>query len=318
MCTTCLQDKVKAEADNLARKDTKEKLKSALTFLTGLGPDFPKLSNQDMHLYLLSTEWMSTWKKYVDNLDELSMPVSVDNDQFVCEHKLFKYDITTYVAAKLDSTIGLVPDPPFVFLKEDQWQQVLAVYGGDKSIPLVVNITAQEQDGKHRDFVMSPPVCHECAKAQQEVDEKKRLTYTDATITIEVRPEKKDESNQQQQQPDPQAFATVTNSRSRRKGNRGKYTRSNPTRYHLRHRTTSEEKKTYRVEGVASSQTLQILKLQIFQLTEIAPFQMNLFLDGKILDNDEKTLFDYKIFPNSVLELEKCLENQSILDGKSI
>src|SRR5687768_8247717 len=74
------------------------------------------------------------------------------------------------------------------------------------------------------------------------------------------------------------------------------------------------EQKEVKIKNVSSFQTLHDLKLLICQEIELAPFQQNLYLDEKVLENDELTLAQCGITPRSIVYLEKREENSSYLE----
>jgi hypothetical protein len=306
---TCEEEKQEQQALHKQRKQQKEQQRQALPFLTqqqsqsssssSIFP--PKLSLTRAHtLYMLPKAWLEAWQYSVDRVDAKNAS-AVDTSPYICAHGGLKYDVTSIVAAALDPSLGPNPNPnpsPFVFLTESQWMQTLGHYSGDHSLPLKLKIQPQTDSSPKdspnpnpnpRDFSLEPSVCHACAREQQLLDEQKQLSYNAATLSIVLRPT---------------TTTTTTTTNSSNGGGR-------------RTRGARPRKMTYKIDNVSSSQTLHTLKLQIFQETEIAPFQMNIYLDGLLLSNDEASLAQLKVFPTSFLELEKCEENQQILEGQS-
>lgn len=80
---------------------------------------------------------------------------------------------------------------------------------------------------------------------------------------------------------------------------------------------SKEAPKSIKIEPVNCNQTLQTLKLQIYQETDIAPFQQTLFYNGQPLENDEWSLSMLNITPRTTLYLEKKEENSDVLEDDS-
>jgi len=80
--------------------------------------------------------------------------------------------------------------------------------------------------------------------------------------------------------------------------------------------------KQIQISSVKSTQTLQDLKLLIYQEVEIVPYRQNLYKreQGKniLLENDDLTLAQYEIKPDSVIVLEKKEESIEILEDVPI
>lgn len=313
-CPTCLQIQQEHQVLMKERKEARSQEQSTFEFLMK-GSDFPTNIDESKRIFLLSKDWVSDWKKYIENLDRGDPPSLLDNTAFLCaDHSQLKYDVTGFIAAKLGHVQVSDNDVPFCFLEQEHWNNLLAKYGCDKSVPLSLAFKSKPENPAEFDFALLPPVCLDCAKKQQIVDEEQRLSYKATTLTIEILPEKKEEESA----PQP-TFAVFNSKRRKNKGRRSNASGSRyapqQTRYHLRGRV--EEVKTIKIENVSCDQTLQLLKLQIFEQTEIVPFQQSLSYKGTALEGDDKTLYQLKIEPMSTLQLDKRKENASILDGNA-
>lgn len=160
-------------------------------------------------------------------------------------------------------------------------------------------------------MTVEPSVCPECSAKEQEIIQEKLLQYEKANIYVEIAPEEKEAKTEDDY--------LIVATRKKKKGftNNPAPASARANRYALRSANASAPKKS-KIEGVKSTESLHNLKLMIYQVTDIPPFQQSLSYNGLPLERDDFTLAQYRIFPDSVLNLEKSKENDQILEGKVI
>lgn len=157
-------------------------------------------------------------------------------------------------------------------------------------------------------MIAEPSVCPECSAKEQELIQEKLLQYEKANIYVEIAPEEKDVKAEDD-------FQVATRKKKKAFTNNPAPTSARANRYALRSANSSAPKKE-KVEGVKSTDSIHNLKLMIYQVTDIPPFQQTLSYNGLPLERDDFTLAQYRIFPDSVLNLEKSKENDQLLEGE--
>jgi len=110
---------------------------------------------------------------------------------------------------------------------------------------------------------------------------------------------------------DNEGFKEVVN--KKKKADPFNYTQNQPRQ--TRSSTRKSVPTKTKIEGVNSCDTLQKLKLLIYQKMDIAPFQQNLYtMEDVPLDHDNFILNKLGILPEDTLQLEKREESELFLD----
>ncbi|RDB21476.1 Ubiquitin carboxyl-terminal hydrolase 48 [Hypsizygus marmoreus] len=125
---------------------------------------------------LVPTNFVQSWKRWLDRPTEASRPDTVDNTSFICEHDRLVFDPNC--PTDLDSS--------FVVIKRSDWDILETLYPGG---PLIAVEKRFQDDGVQASFIHDVLVCPKCRL-------KRKTDWTSADITIRLagQPKKEKES----------------------------------------------------------------------------------------------------------------------------
>eukprot|EP01114_Cavostelium_apophysatum_P016467 TRINITY_DN4691_c0_g1_i1.p1 TRINITY_DN4691_c0_g1~~TRINITY_DN4691_c0_g1_i1.p1 ORF type:complete len:609 (+),score=204.19 TRINITY_DN4691_c0_g1_i1:121-1947(+) len=312
-CEQCAAMELEAEQKISKRKDERE---TEMAFLKEDLVDYPQIfkrilkehqslangnhqngaNSSSENYFLIPTDWVKTWRTFIEDPTIDEDPTPLDNNRLVCEHHQLKYDPNEAEESKKSEN---PMNPAFVLITENSWQYLKDRYKGAPDI----RCSALPLSPTEFMFQAVLPLCDNCMKEQRRRDEEMRLTYDNADIFIvEKVKEPKEDSK------DDEGFIEV---KGRKRAPPVKSVWNNKNNYNTRSKNEKKPTKT-KISGVNSSQTLQHLKLLIYQAMEIAPFQQNLYTSsGVLLEQDQLSLAQCNIAPGDVLSLEKREESDT-------
>jgi len=256
--------------------------------------------SKQSYYYIIPKDWCLEWKETVENVEIEDMEDKIDNSQFLCAHNCLNHDpLLQFNASPAQSAAY----DKFRFVCEASWKYLEKKYGAGPPLRCKVH-----RDNDSFTIDCDPSICSTCQPEQQKVDLQRLSEFENGDIYLILN--EKEQSKEED-------FTVV----SKKKKGRGKFTEisSNSTtsngnsasRYSLRSKDVTKKEK---IEGLKHSDSLQHLKLRIYEKMDIPPFQQALFLEEKPLENDQLTLSHYKIYPGVTLVLEKKEEDVEILD----
>eukprot|EP01119_Soliformovum_irregulare_P018254 TRINITY_DN5563_c0_g1_i1.p1 TRINITY_DN5563_c0_g1~~TRINITY_DN5563_c0_g1_i1.p1 ORF type:complete len:1047 (+),score=301.44 TRINITY_DN5563_c0_g1_i1:343-3141(+) len=225
--------------------------------------------------YAIPKSWQNRWKQYVTKDSDSVHPGKIDQNDLICDHGRLRFDPTPLL--NID---GDAQDPDVFLVDEKHWQMLIEDY--DPETP----VTCFTQDGNH---IIEPEICTECSQAEFQKKRDAKIHFENGELIIVEAPSDAGSSSEWQ---------TIGSSGSRR---------SNRI-------ANKSGGKQHKIEGVNSHDTIQQLKLRIFEVTSIAPFLIALTKDGVAVDDDDKIISSYEIENHSHILLTKRPEDTEILD----
>uniref|UniRef100_A0A669D1D5 Ubiquitin carboxyl-terminal hydrolase 48 n=1 Tax=Oreochromis niloticus TaxID=8128 RepID=A0A669D1D5_ORENI len=233
-----------------------------------------------------------------------SSPVSnVSNTLLLCPHGGFMF---TY-----DSVALLWPN---------EWDVISRLFIVDQPISIHC-LKRTTPSGSTTQYTTQPDLCWECRESFLFQQQRDLREYTQATIYIrkviedkrmmkEAAPElsvssseaeeEKEEHPKLDGEKDPDFSQVTTQAPRVCKRKVSVIIRDGGIRRSTRHRKLRGEKALI----VSANQTLKELKIQIMHAFSVAPFDQNLFIDGKSLTDDSATLGSLGIIPESIICLK--------------
>uniref|UniRef100_A0A8C0JCT9 Ubiquitin carboxyl-terminal hydrolase 48 n=1 Tax=Chelonoidis abingdonii TaxID=106734 RepID=A0A8C0JCT9_CHEAB len=255
-------------------------------------------------LYIVSQFFVEEWRKFVSRRPTRCSPVSsVGNSALLCPHGglMFTFASMTREDSKLIALIW-----------PSEWEAIQKLFVVDHVIKIIRMQTAETSPEK------LCPECREGLLCQQQRDLRE---YTQATIYVhkvvdnkkvmkeaapelnvsssEAEEEREEAKPEGEQDPD---FNQTNGGAKRQKISHQNYVvyQKQGIRRSTRHRKVRGEKALL----VSANQTLKELKIQIMHAFSVAPFDQNLSIDGKILNDDTATLGALGVIPESVILLK--------------
>uniref|UniRef100_A0AAX7UHG5 Ubiquitin carboxyl-terminal hydrolase 48 n=1 Tax=Astatotilapia calliptera TaxID=8154 RepID=A0AAX7UHG5_ASTCA len=241
-------------------------------------------------LYVVPLFFVDEWRKFIRRPTKSSPVSNVSNTLLLCPHGGFMF---TY-----DSVALLWPS---------EWDVISRLFIVDQPISIHC-LKRTTPSGSTTQYTTQPDLCWECRESFLFQQQRDLREYTQATIYIrkviedkrmikEAAPElsvssseaeeEKEEHPKLDGEKDPD-FSQVTTQAPR------------GIRRSTRHRKLRGEKALI----VSANQTLKELKIQIMHAFSVAPFDQNLFIDGKSLTDDSATLGSLGIIPESIICLK--------------
>lgn len=330
-CPQCLQTEEEQRVMEDVRKVVRNEEKEALHELYAIAGQLLLQNKQTLGAipagttyYLVSSKFVKTWKSFVDNIQvsDADKPDMRHNQELLCHHSMLKYDITADLLDFLHSpSKGQVGDSAvYVIVSEQAWNKLILRYPTECIIKIQLSrhepqTNASGKSELNSEFSTHPQLCSECAFLQQEEDKRKKLHFTDSTLTVILLPL----NSQEEMQNDESNFQPVNNSRRKKKHN------NNPSHAASNYNTRSKGTagKSYMIKHINSSQTLQQIKLLIYQQTDIPPFQQKVVkLNGEAFMDmlgayDDMTLSEIGLVSESTLVIQKIEENDHYLADDS-
>uniref|UniRef100_A0A3B4FZS8 Ubiquitin carboxyl-terminal hydrolase 48 n=1 Tax=Pundamilia nyererei TaxID=303518 RepID=A0A3B4FZS8_9CICH len=240
-------------------------------------------------LYVVPLFFVDEWRKFIRRPTKSSPVSNVSNTLLLCPHGGFMF---TY-----DSVALLWPS---------EWDVISRLFIVDQPISIHC-LKRTTPSGSTTQYTTQPDLCWECRESFLFQQQRDLREYTQATIyirkviedkrvkTFYLKPdtfhscseEEKEEHPKLDGEKDPD-FSQVTTQAPR------------GIRRSTRHRKLRGEKALI----VSANQTLKELKIQIMHAFSVAPFDQNLFIDGKSLTDDSATLGSLGIIPESIICLK--------------
>uniref|UniRef100_A0A2C9K4H8 Ubiquitin carboxyl-terminal hydrolase 48 n=2 Tax=Biomphalaria glabrata TaxID=6526 RepID=A0A2C9K4H8_BIOGL len=250
--------------------------------------------------FVVSTSFVDGWRKFVKHSVKSESVQEIVNAPLLCEHSLLLY--------KPEDMNSPDNATRFTLVWDEEWEKLTNYFAYDVEIKVSQEIQA---DGK-MNVVTAPGVCSTCLNERIRQEEEGKYIFSRQVIYVRkvvdgtnmeaiLKSEELKENGKGYNydpefnapphqklkcaEPPPEKIAKLDNSQPRKSS---------------RHRKTRGEKELV----VSSNMTLKELKIQLFNLCSVPPFDQNLSLDGRNLKNDESTLQDLKVYPQCVLFLK--------------
>uniref|UniRef100_A0A8C0JE22 Ubiquitin carboxyl-terminal hydrolase 48 n=1 Tax=Chelonoidis abingdonii TaxID=106734 RepID=A0A8C0JE22_CHEAB len=263
-------------------------------------------------LYIVSQFFVEEWRKFVSRRPTRCSPVSsVGNSALLCPHGglMFTFASMTREDSKLIALIW-----------PSEWEAIQKLFVVDHVIKIIRMQTA-ETSPESTLFNSEPKLCPECREGLLCQQQRDLREYTQATIYVhkvvdnkkvmkeaapelnvsssEAEEEREEAKPEGEQDPD---FNQTNGGAKRQKISHQNYVvyQKQGIRRSTRHRKVRGEKALL----VSANQTLKELKIQIMHAFSVAPFDQNLSIDGKILNDDTATLGALGVIPESVILLK--------------
>uniref|UniRef100_A0A674KBW0 Ubiquitin carboxyl-terminal hydrolase 48 n=1 Tax=Terrapene triunguis TaxID=2587831 RepID=A0A674KBW0_9SAUR len=262
-------------------------------------------------LYIVSQFFVEEWRKFVRRPTRCSPVSSVGNSALLCPHGglMFTFASMTKEDSKLIALIW-----------PSEWEAIQKLFVVDHVIKIIRMQTA-ETSPESTLFDSEPKLCPECREGLLCQQQRDLREYTQATIYVhkvvdnkkvmkeaapelnvsssEAEEEREEAKPEGEQDPD---FNQTNGGAKRQKISHQNYIvyQKQGIRRSTRHRKVRGEKALL----VSANQTLKELKIQIMHAFSVAPFDQNLSIDGKILNDDTATLGALGVIPESVILLK--------------
>uniref|UniRef100_A0A8C3T766 Ubiquitin carboxyl-terminal hydrolase 48 n=1 Tax=Chelydra serpentina TaxID=8475 RepID=A0A8C3T766_CHESE len=263
-------------------------------------------------LYIVSQFFVEEWRKFVSRRPTRCSPVSsVGNSALLCPHGglMFTFASMTKEDSKLIALIW-----------PSEWEAIQKLFVVDHVIK-IIRMQTSETSPESTLFDSEPKLCPECREGLLCQQQRDLREYTQATIYVhkvvdnkkvmkeaapelnvsssEAEEEREEVKPEGEQDPD---FNQTNGGAKRQKISHQNYIvyQKQGIRRSTRHRKVRGEKALL----VSANQTLKELKIQIMHAFSVAPFDQNLSIDGKILNDDTATLGALGVIPESVILLK--------------
>mmetsp|Transcript_4816 Transcript_4816/g.6723 ORF Transcript_4816/g.6723 Transcript_4816/m.6723 type:complete len:547 (+) Transcript_4816:1487-3127(+) len=253
-------------------------------------------------LCLISLDWCLRWLEHINSSSSQDKPGPVDNSKFVCQHDGLQCDVSPTLLSLTsdDNTPSQIDyDHEYVLITESSWNVIHDKYNSSHDTLRV--LVTQDKDGQFS-FQFDPSLCEEgCQQHYQQKIAQQRLDYHDKTFNVILRDKPKQETKENE-------WVAVGGRRKNKQFN------NNPSQRVLRSQQKDQNEKKVAVQHINCTDTLQELKLKIFEATEIPPLQQRISLDDQpnaILSSDDLTLAQCNITLKSIVVVEK-LEEENI------
>lgn len=254
--------------------------------------------------YVLSTEFVNAWRQFIKDPLKHEPLYRVTNDVLLCQHKGYLFPPPEHGPLKSDDTL--------TYITADEWKQVQNVFSYDSEIEIISYV---ENDRK--EVVTLPKVCDECLQKRLSLEESELFDYDKGVLYVRKQTKmdkivENSNENSDSNLDDPE-FSEKSNAGSAKKrhstseNNVGeppekavKNANGNRiVRKSQRHRKARGEKEV----NISSKETLKDLKLKIMGLFSVPPFDQNLYVDGRLLTDNDRSLSDLKVASGSVIDL---------------
>ncbi|XP_059143217.1 ubiquitin carboxyl-terminal hydrolase 48-like [Physella acuta] len=304
VCEECLSHQLieqqKKEDRKLAGQGQKDDLQNLYHM-----KNRPKIGDswEERTAYVVSANFVDGWRKFVKHSVKSESVQEIVNAPLLCEHNLLLYKPEDMNAPDNATRFTLVWD--------EEWQKLTRYFAFDEEIQ-VMQFT--EADGS-KQVVTLPGVCSTCLNERIRQEEEGKFIFSRQTIYVrKVLDGSNSEINCRGDEPKENGkgynYDPEFNAPPHQKPAKCKSIEPPPEkmakldtvapRKSSRHRKTRGEKELV----VSSNMTLKELKIQLYNLCSVPPFDQNLSLDGRCLKNDELTLQDLKVYPQCVIFLK--------------
>nr|XP_018898646.1 PREDICTED: ubiquitin carboxyl-terminal hydrolase 48-like [Bemisia tabaci] len=243
------------------------------------------LSLDASRVYLISSDFISDWRKFIRGSGRHEPPRSIDNRHLICDCEQLLYNPEDEVERSM-----------FVAVTEDEWnilQELYKVHG-------VITVSRNSETG---DLKIEPDICQTCYVARLEKEHKEQLTYRNAKIFIRFVQDNSDPGSDDSSSVPKKAKvnndsglyvppgAGATNGCS-----------SSAETLEVRRSSRPRRGRGEKEIVVSSDDTVRDVKLKIMQMISVMPFDQQLSkLNGERLDDHSATLSSVGIFPATTL-----------------
>lgn len=263
-------------------------------------------------LYIVSQFFVEEWKKFIRRPTKCGPVQSLGNSLLLCPHGGLMFSFSTMT--KEDSKL-------IALLWPSEWDVIQKLFMVDHIIKIARRTVTADDTSAAALYVSDPELCLECREGLLCQQERDLREYAQATIYIhkvvdnkkvmkEAAPQLNVSSSDQEDEKDEPRpdgendpdFNQVNGAAKKQKVSiQGQVSyQKQGIRRSTRHRKVRGEKALL----VSANQTLKDLKIQIMHAFSVAPFDQNLSLDGKVLNDDCATLGTLGIVPESVILLK--------------
>lgn len=263
-------------------------------------------------LYVVSLFFLEEWRKFVRRPTRCSPVSSLGNSALLCPHGglMFSFDNMTKEDSKFIALIW-----------PTEWETIQKLFVVDHSVK-VIRVTETKDNGVNTFYVSEPKLCPECREGLLCQQQRDMREYAQATIYIhkvvenqkvmkeaapelnvsssEAEDEREDVPPEGETDPDFNQANGAPGKRQKLSQQSYAVCQKQGIRRSTRHRKVRGEKALL----VSANQTLKELKIQIMHAFSVAPFDQNLSIDGKVLNDDSSTLGTLGVIPESVILLK--------------
>ncbi|KAH9513424.1 hypothetical protein Btru_032982 [Bulinus truncatus] len=259
--------------------------------------------------YVVSANFVDGWRKFVKHSVKSERVQEIVNAPLLCEHNLLLY--------KPEDMNSPDNATRFTLVWDEEWEKLTTYFAYDVEIQVLQEVQADSKIN----VVTVPGVCSTCLNERLRQEEEGKYIFTKQVVYIrkivdgsnieallkgeELKengkgynydPEFSAPPHQKVKclEPPPEKVAKLDTVMPRKSS---------------RHRKTRGEKELV----VSSNMTLKELKIQLYNLCSVPPFDQNLSLDGRNLKNDESTLQDLKVYPNCVIFLKNHFQSRRLV-----
>ncbi|XP_063292765.1 ubiquitin carboxyl-terminal hydrolase 48 isoform X3 [Pelobates fuscus] len=313
-CSHCKILEIEGEKHEALHKMMANEQKTALPNLfqdknRPSGGNWPQEASE---LYVVSQFFVEEWRKFIRRPTKSSPVFSLGNSILLCPHGglMFTFSNMTKEDARLLALIW-----------PDEWEAIRKLFTVDHTIKITKTFIKEEDATVTQRYVSDPELCPECREGLLCQQQRDMREYAQATVYVhkvvddkkvmkEAAPElnvSSSEPEDEKDDPRPEGESDPDFNQANGAAKRQKVSsqgflshQKQGIRRSTRHRKVRGEKALL----VSANQTLKELKIQIMHAFSVAPFDQNLSLEGKVLDNDSATLGELGIIPESVIVLK--------------
>ncbi|XP_075704857.1 ubiquitin carboxyl-terminal hydrolase 48 isoform X2 [Rhinoderma darwinii] len=312
-CRQCQMLEREGERNDALHKKMANEQKLALSnlFQDKNRPSGGSWPQETSELYIVSQFFVEEWRKFIRRPTKCGPVQSLGNSHLLCPHGGLMFSFSTMT--KEDSKLLALVLP-------SEWDVIQKLFIIDRTIKITRRPVASDNSVAVL-YVSEPALCLECREGLLCQQERDMREYTQATIYVhkvvdnkkvmkEAAPELNVSSSDPEDEKDEPRldgendpdFNQANGAAKRQKVSiQGQVSYQKPgIRRSTRHRKVRGEKALL----VSANQTLKDLKIQIMHAFSVAPFDQNLSLDGKVLNDDCATLGSLGVVPESVILLK--------------
>ncbi|XP_012938291.1 ubiquitin carboxyl-terminal hydrolase 48 isoform X2 [Aplysia californica] len=304
VCGDCMHNQALQEQLRRSRKEAGQGQKDVLQNLYH-GKNRPKIGEDWLgrSAFVVSSNFVEGWKKFIKHCMKSESVQEIVNAPLLCEHNLMLY--------KLEDMNNIDTATRFVLVWDEEWEKLIHYFSYDVGVQV---LQQSESDGRIT-LKTYPSVCSSCLAERLRQEEEGKFIFTKQPIYVRkivdgtgldgsgrgddlmgngkgynYDPEFSAPPNQKP--PKGRCFSPPPEKQPRLD--------SGGQRKSSRHRKTRGEKEV----TVSSTMTLKELKILLFSVCSVPPFDQNLSLDGRSLKDDDATLQDLKVYPQCVIFLK--------------
>lgn len=291
-CSICLiQEAEDKEARDRHRSLAAEQ-KSLLQelYLDRNRPNWQK-SALEQRFFIVDRQFVEQWRKFIKEPVRKEPVTDLYNSLLLCKHGYLLYSFEDNTNLRLE------------LLWEHEWNIIKSLFRVD------VEITAQRNEFNGNSLLItSPELCHSCYANRLQEEQQQLLDFTNGKIYVrrvskleeaeinDIFDNNCDPDNNDNRNSDSEF---VQSAKKKKIGGESETVTDWQPRRSNRRRKLRGEKEIV----ISSNQTLRDLKLEIMKVFSVAPYDQHLTLNGRPLLNNQATLTELCIFPESLLLL---------------